>query len=66
VQTNQPKEPVKDQGLGLPIAPEDMQASLDAGIDPYFVETNDTFSTRGCVATILLPKAIGINPGQTG
>jgi ligand-binding sensor domain-containing protein len=61
VQTNPPKAPIKDQGLGLPIAPSDMQASLEAGIDPYFVETNDTFSTRGpqCIVRNLIQDKAG-------
>ena len=38
-----------------------MQASLDAGVDPYFIETNDTFSTRGpqCIVRNLLQDKTG-------
>jgi ligand-binding sensor domain-containing protein len=61
VQTNQPVQPIKDQGLGLPIAPSDMQASLDAGVDPYFKETVDTISTHGpqCIVRNVIQDKAG-------
>lgn len=65
--TNLPKdsknksEKNTDSGLGQPISPTEMQASLDAGIDPYFVEPIDTFSTHGpqCIVRNLIQDKAG-------
>lgn len=36
-----------DSGLGLPKTADEMNSFLEAGIDPYFVETKDTISRYG-------------------
>lgn len=52
---------ITDQGLGLPKTTEEMDASLAAGIDPYFVEPEDTISTRGpqCIVRDLIQDKMG-------
>ncbi len=52
---------ITDQGLGLPKTTEEMNASLAAGIDPYFVEPEDTVSTRGpqCIVRNLIQDKAG-------
>ncbi len=52
---------IPDNGLGQPKTPEEIQASLDAGIDPYFVETSDTFSIYGpqCIVRNLVQDRKG-------
>jgi ligand-binding sensor domain-containing protein len=65
--TNLPKdsvnkpETITDQGLGLPKTPAEMKSFSDAGIDPYFIETNDTFSTHGpqCIVRNLIQDKKG-------
>lgn len=57
----QKKQPVNDTGLGLPKSAEEMKLFLDAGIDPYFIETNDTISVYGpqCIVRNLLQDKKG-------
>jgi len=52
---------ITDQGLGLPKTAEEMDASLAAGIDPYFVEPEDTVSTQGpqCIVRDLIQDRAG-------
>lgn len=67
VKTNLPKDSVNksetiiDNGLGLPKTSDEMKSFLDAGIDPYFVETKDTFSTQGpqCIVRNLIQDKAG-------
>lgn len=67
VKTNLPKDSVNkpqtitDNGLGLPKTSEEMKSFLDAGVDPYFVETRDTFSTHGpqCIVRNLIQDKTG-------
>jgi ligand-binding sensor domain-containing protein len=67
VKTNLPKDSsnkpqtITDKGLGLPKTPAELKAFLDAGIDPYFVETKDTFSTHGpqCIVRNLIQDKAG-------
>jgi ligand-binding sensor domain-containing protein len=50
-----------DSGLGHPKSTEEMKSYLDAGIDPYFIETKDTFSTHGpqCIIRNLVQDKAG-------
>ena len=52
---------ITDNGLGLPKTSDEMKSFLDAGVDPYFVETKDTFSTRGpqCIVRNLIQDRSG-------
>lgn len=67
VKTNLPKDIVNklqvvtDNGLGLPITSDEMKSFLDVGVDPYFVETKDTFSTKGpqCIVRNLIQDKAG-------
>jgi ligand-binding sensor domain-containing protein len=67
VKTNLPKDTVNkqqtitDNGLGIPKTSDEMKPFLDAGVDPYFVETKDTFSTKGpqCIVRNLIQDKTG-------
>lgn len=65
VKTNLPKGSVKksetDNGLGLPKSSEEMKSFLDVGVDPYFIETKDTFSTKGpqCIVRNIIQDKLG-------
>lgn len=67
VKTNLPKDSlnnpptITDNGLGLPKTQEEMQSFLEAGIDPYFIEPKDTFSTLGpqCIVRDLIQDKAG-------
>jgi ligand-binding sensor domain-containing protein len=54
-------QPIIDNGLGLPKTSVEMKSFLEAGIDPYFVETKDTFSTHGpkCIVRNLIQDKTG-------
>lgn len=58
---NTKQQTIKDEGLGLPKTSAEMKSFLDAGIDPYFVETRDTFSTHGpqCIVRNLIQDKAG-------
>jgi ligand-binding sensor domain-containing protein len=63
----QPKDSVSksqtitDNGLGLPKTSEEMKSFLDLGIDPYFIETTDTFSKHApkCIVRNLIQDKTG-------
>jgi ligand-binding sensor domain-containing protein len=63
----QPKDSVSksqtitDNGLGLPKTSEEMKSFLDLGIDPYFIETNDSFSAHApkCIVRNLIQDKTG-------
>lgn len=67
VKTNLPKDSVSnvqkitDQGLGLPKTKEEMKSFLASGVDPYFIETKDTYSLRGpqCIVRNLIQDKKG-------
>jgi len=67
VNTNFPKvnvnkqQTITDNGLGLPKTSDEMKSFLDLGVDPYFVETKDTFSTKGpqCIVRNLIQDKSG-------
>ena len=52
---------ITDNGLGLPKTSDEMESFLEAGVDPYFVETKDTFSTIGpqCIVRNLIQDKAG-------
>lgn len=59
--TSDKTQTIEDNGLGLPKTAGEMKSFLDAGIDPYFIETKDTFSTRGpqCIVRNLIQDKAG-------
>jgi ligand-binding sensor domain-containing protein len=67
VKTDPPKDAVNkqqiitDNGLGIPKTSDEMKSFLDAGVDPYFIETTDTFSTKGpqCIVRNLIQDKTG-------
>jgi ligand-binding sensor domain-containing protein len=67
VKSDLPKDNLNKQqinteyGLGSPKTSDEMNSFLDAGVDPYFVETKDTFSTKGpkCIVRNLIQDKSG-------
>ncbi|HNP98626.1 MAG TPA: two-component regulator propeller domain-containing protein, partial [Bacteroidia bacterium] len=55
------QQTITDKGLGIPKTPDEMKSFLDAGVDPYFVETEDPFSTKGpqCIVRNLIQDKAG-------
>lgn len=55
------QQTMTDKGLGILKTSDEMNSFLEAGIDPYFVETKDTFSTKGpqCIVRNLIQDRSG-------
>lgn len=59
--TGSQQQTITDKGLGIPKTSDEMKSFLDAGVDPYFIETKDTFSTKGpqCIVRNIIQDKAG-------